>query len=99
MDNSNTVMDTSCIEGGHIPVNHLLRQKAAKQVEPAASKATKRSGKEELDGCHVQDPTGSWTGTYRILYRILQDPTGSYRILLGSYRILLGSYRNLHRIL
>ena len=47
---SNTVMDTSCIECGHIPVNHLLRQKAPKPVEPDASEATKRSGKEEMDG-------------------------------------------------
>ena len=32
---SKTVMDTSCIECGHIPVNHLLRQMTPKPAEPA----------------------------------------------------------------
>ena len=47
---SNTVIDTSCVECGHIPVNHLLCQKAPKPAEPAASEATKKSGREEMEG-------------------------------------------------
>ena len=47
---SNTVIDTSCIECGHILVNHLLCLKVPKPTEPAASEATKKSGREEMEG-------------------------------------------------